>query len=128
MTEVQKKQIHKMRKQFVPYSEIARQIGLPVNTVKSYCYRHGLHTTQLLTERQLCLCCGNPLPPKKTRPSLYCSNKCKMKYWRANRTKNSQKLIETPCVVCGRMISDYASARRKYCSRECFENRNYNKT
>lgn len=128
MTEAQKKQIYKMRKQFVPYSEIAKEIGLSANTVKSYSYRHGLHTTQLLMERRLCICCGKPLPPQKTRPLMYCSNKCRVKYWRAHRTKDTDKLIETHCVICGRTIYDYESAHRKYCSRECFENRNYNKT
>ena len=123
MTAEQKKQIEKLRKQFVPYSVIARETGLSANTVKSYSYRHGLHTTQLLTERSLCLCCGKPLPPKKTRPLKYCSNKCKMKYWRENRIKDTDKMIETHCVICGRRIYDYESAHRKYCSRECYNSR-----
>lgn len=123
MTELQKNQIHKMRKQFVSYSEIAREIGLPANTIKSYCYRHGLHTTQLLLERRLCLCCGKPLPPQKTRPLMYCSSKCRVKYWRAHRSNDTDMIVETRCVVCGKTIYDYESAHRKYCSRECFESR-----
>ena len=39
MTNAQKKQIDKMRKEGMKFTEIAQALGIPDTTVKSYCYR-----------------------------------------------------------------------------------------
>ena len=39
MTNAQKKQIEKMRKEGMKFTEIAQALGIPDTTVKSYCYR-----------------------------------------------------------------------------------------
>ena len=123
MKEEHKKIIAELRKELIPYSVIAKQLGLTMNSVKAYSYRHGLHTSAILGKANLCLNCGKVLKPRKTRPIKYCSNKCKVAYWREHRQNQSDKLVETRCKVCGRTIKDYASADRKYCSLECYRSR-----
>lgn len=120
MTELQKKTIKKMRRELISYSVIAKEIGMSTNTVKSFCFRNGLHTSVIQNYNGKCACCGKQLPSKKTRPRKFCSPACKVKYWRKNRVNDSEKLIQTKCAVCGKTIFDYESAHRKYCSRECF--------
>ena len=39
MTNAQKKQIDKMRKEGMKFTEISQALGIPETTVKSYCYR-----------------------------------------------------------------------------------------
>ena len=42
MTEAQKKMIAKMRDLGAGYTEVAKQLDLPVGTIKTYCRRNGL--------------------------------------------------------------------------------------
>lgn len=42
MDDAQKKKIQKLRNNGAGYSEIAKVMGLPVNTVKTFCRRNGL--------------------------------------------------------------------------------------
>lgn len=123
MTKTQRDMIIKMRRELKPYSEIAREVGLSANTIKSFCYRHELHTAAIKKESGKCMNCGKQLPAKKTRPRMYCSPACRVMYWRKHRDNKSEKLIESECAICGKKIYDYASAKRKFCSRECFERR-----
>ena len=123
MTEEHKKIIRELRRELVPYSVIAKQLGLNVNSVKMFSYRNGLHTSAIKGTAHLCLNCGKVLKASRTHPRKYCSNKCKLEYWRGHRIKPSDKLVETRCTMCGRTIKDYASAKRKYCSLECYYNR-----
>lgn len=44
MTNEQKQAIVSMRDSGVPITSIAQQLGLSVNTIKSYCKRHGIHS------------------------------------------------------------------------------------
>ncbi len=72
MTDAQKKMIAKMRGLGAGYTEVAKQLDLPVGTIKTYCRRNGLtgdrRDTQLkkkskntrendLIDRQR-ICCG----------------------------------------------------------------------
>ena len=41
MTEAQKKMIAKMRDLGAGYTEVAKQLDLPVGTIKTYCRRNG---------------------------------------------------------------------------------------
>ena len=123
MTKTQTDLIIKMRRELRTYSEIAIEVGLSVNTIKSFCYRHELHTSAIKKDSGKCVNCGKQLPTKRTRPRMYCSPACRVMYWRKHRDNKSEKLIESECAICGKKIYDYASAKRKFCSRKCFERR-----
>lgn len=41
MTENQKKQIEQYRQQGFSYTVISRKMSIPINSIKTYCKRHG---------------------------------------------------------------------------------------
>ena len=122
MTREQQEKIRRMRLQIIPYAQIAKELGIAKNTVKSYCYRNGLHTEVVTQKNGTCLECGKPLKAKKTRPPVYCSNVCKIRYWRVHR--ENPNLVEYVCEHCGRVFEASPNPPRKYCSIECYRNRN----
>ena len=103
MTKEQKRLIDQYRQSGMKYSEIARTIGLPETTVKSYCYR------------------GKPIVSGKFRPRRFCSDACRNKYWlthhEAAASRAGKKVI---CQHCGKPFTDYANRHRKYCSHPCY--------
>ena len=52
MTDAQKKMIAKMRGLGAGYTEVAKQLDLPVGTIKTYCRRNGLTGDRRDTQRQ----------------------------------------------------------------------------
>lgn len=124
MTEQEKRHIIKERKAGRGCTEIARMLGLSVNTVKSFCRRNGVPAEK--EERQIpsaqihCLHCGVLLeqhPQRKTR--RFCSDSCRLAWWHAHR-EMEKKAFEQRCQHCGQMF--HFSRERKYCSRECYFN------
>ena len=63
MTIFQKEIILQLRYQGASYSEIAKAVGLPRDTVKSFCRRNAASTEMIITEPNLngCRECGKPL-------------------------------------------------------------------
>ena len=56
MTDEQKKQIVSLRSRGVSYTDIASNLQLSRDTVKSYCRRHGVSTVEC-TEKSTSNCC-----------------------------------------------------------------------
>ena len=52
MTHEEKKQIGKMRAAGMSYARIAESLDISINSVKSYCRRHGLGADTALQETQ----------------------------------------------------------------------------
>lgn len=124
MTKLQKEQIHHLRQKLTPYSQIAGLLGLSMNTVKSYCYRHGLNTETLNSINGYCQQCGKPLISAKTKPRRFCSTACKTAFWNGHRRERaSNQITMHACLVCGENFSDYHSVGRKYCSQACYQKR-----
>ena len=117
----QKEIIRQMRFAQVDYPSIAAHLGLSVNTVKSFCFRNGLNTAALVAQHPLCKCCGKPMPDaSKTRPRKFCSAHCKTTWWNQHRwERQSDRMTQYTCKVCGRIFYDYVSSKRCYCSKEC---------
>ena len=103
------------------YSEIARTIGLPETTVKSYCYRNPVTNPQPIPTGTVCPQCGKPIVSGKFRPRRFCSDACRNKYWlthhEAAASRAGKKVI---CQHCGKPFTDYANRHRKYCSHPCY--------
>ena len=126
MTESQKETIKVMRKSLLGYKKIAEKTGLSPSAIKAYCYRNGLNTEAIKNSAGFCKNCGKPiLEASKTRPRLFCCNECKSVWWNKRNFdhKKSQLIITLTCPICGKEYVDYGSAKRKYCSRICFQNR-----
>ena len=104
MTNEQKQAIASMRDSGVPITSIAQQLGLSVNTIKSYCKRHGIHSGNQSSKNILfCLQCHKEIPQAEHRKAKkFCSDKCRQLWWAENTAlipRDSQ--IERICPVCG---------------------------
>ena len=123
MTDEQKQAIASMRDSGVPITSIAQQLGLSVNTIKSYCKRHGIRSGNQSSKNILfCLQCHKEIPQAEHRKEKkFCSNKCRQLWWAENTAlipRDSQ--IERICPVCKTSFLSYKSKHRIYCSRTCY--------
>lgn len=125
MNTTQKETIRKMRYMKLGYSHIAKELGLSVNTVKSYCFRNGLNTEALKDNIKLCKNCGQLITKSsKTRPRKFCCDKCKQAWWNKHRyERENENITVYSCVICGKEFSDYGNTHRKYCSQACYQKR-----
>lgn len=91
MKEQQIEQIAALRQCNYPYSFISRELGIPINTVKSVCRRKGLETngprkTKAEKEKPMvCKCCHKPFPAGTRKDTVFCSDYCRTKWRRDNR-------------------------------------------
>ena len=80
-----------LRRQNYPYSFIARELGLSINTVKSICRRRGLKALgarKTKTEKATALLCRNcrkPLPEGSRQEVKFCCGYCRTEWHRRNR-------------------------------------------
>lgn len=118
-----KEEIIKLRKQGLGYKTIARQLGLNLNSVKSFCRSQGL-TSKVIKQKLRCKQCKKELiqiPKMKTRK--FCCKACREYWWNHHRDEISPKVkLTIICQGCGQEFDAYEKAHRKYCSHECFVN------
>lgn len=129
MTDAQKNQITKFRIAGNSYGMIAKELDLPVNTVKSFCRRNnisGINAGEpqavLATENTRCENCGEVIrQTAKRKPKRFCCDKCRNQWWNAHLDLVKRKAVyKFKCVGCGREFTVYGNANRKYCSHECY--------
>ena len=126
MTNEQKTEIQKMRAEKRTYKEIARNLGISLNTVKSYCLRHGINdmrcspVDEAPSQERCCDYCGRMIT-SKNKKKRFCSDKCRNK-WRAEHPEhiNHKAVYKCTCHFCGRSFEAYGNSRRKYCCHECY--------
>ena len=130
MTKDEKNSIARMRKDGCSYSQIARELGLNENTVKTFCRRKGLTGTAVemsepvipgVTEKPCCQC-GKPViqyPGRKEKK--FCSDACRNRWWNSHIGQVRRKaMYEYTCPSCGSTFYAYGNRNRKYCSHECY--------
>ena len=118
MTDHQRMLVTALREKGMGYGSIASRVGVPVNTVKSFCRRrassHSVENPEPVMHR--CLCCGVTVEQKPGRKEKkFCSDKCRNKWW--NRHTNLMK-ENYVCVHCGKPF--HGRKGRKYCSHACY--------
>lgn len=124
MTNEQKLQIAAYRKAGMGYKQIAKELDLSANSVKSYCRRNGLNNEAL--EQSLletaCETCGKSIEQKKgKKKKRFCSDKCRNQWWNSHLDQVKRKAVyEYICPTCGKPFSVYGNAKRKYCSHACY--------
>lgn len=119
MTDAERKQIDQLNAAGLGYRRIATMIGISDNTVKSYLRRK---TTLAPSAGHRCRNCGQPVPqtPHK-KEKRYCSDKCRMAWWKAHTTQMQRKAFyQITCQHCGKVFEVYGNPSRKYCSRNCY--------
>ncbi len=132
MTEIQKEQIHEMRRHGCTYRHIADALFLKEGTVKTYCVRavkKGMLTLTQPIEESSCKQCGIHIEqvPKRKRKT-FCSKACSQKWWNTHLylvDRSSKALHHFTCPTCGKRYSSYGNANRKYCSHGCYINARY---
>ena len=114
MTDTQKATALHLRSKGVSFARIAAELDLSVNTVKSFCSRNK--------SGQLCLCCGASIQqPPKARIKKFCSDKCRMQWWKEHiKEVNRKAVYDFTCACCGQQFQAYGNKHRKYCSRACY--------
>ena len=129
MTESRKAKIIKLRAAGKGYRVIASTLGIPVNTVKSFCIRNHINAetapglaASLPTETSLCDNCGKEIQQMpKRKKKRFCSDKCRNRWWNSHLSLVKRKANYTfVCQHCGKEFSVYGDRRRKYCSHECY--------
>lgn len=120
MTNGEKVQIVQMRKRGLGYTEIARSLGMSVNTVKSYCQRSGVKPLEKKTAQsgEVCRQCGSVLkhtPGRKRKQ--FCSDACRLRWWHGHR-EHSQNARTVVCASCGKAF--VTDRMQKYCSHACY--------
>ena len=120
------------------YGDIATELGLSINTVKSYCYRHDLgddriagpKPSRLETKKEktqiplvgYCKECGTLFKQNKHGSRLFCSKLCLGRYHR----KHNRNAVVKTCPVCGKTYKQQGyTVERKYCSQECYVTARY---
>ena len=126
MTNEQKTEIQKMRAEKRTYKEIARNLGISLNTVKSYCLRHGINdmrcspVDEAPSQERRCDYCGRMIT-SKNKKKRFCSDKCRNKWWAEHPEHINRKAVyKCTCHFCGRSFEAYSNSRRKYCCHECY--------
>ena len=108
MNTAQKEKIILMRTQGIGFSEIASNVNLSRDTVKSFCMRNKI---TVINSDDKCRFCGNPLVQKeKVKKKLFCCNKCRLDWWHKNPDKLSRKATYSfVCAGCGKPFTAYWS-------------------
>ena len=122
MTNAERDYIIRYRQAGKSCAEIARVLGLSVNTVKSFCQRNRIAPStraELPTlSEMVCLCCGEKMELQTHRkPKRFCSDACRLHWWHAHRDME-KNAIDRRCFSCGRVFR--SSREQKYCSHACY--------
>ncbi len=131
MTPGEKSRLAAMRKAGRSYTEIAAELGISKNTVKTFCRRNGLtpetesipvEITPAPTTERLCPHCGKPvIQPQGRKEKKFCSDTCRNRWWNSHMDLANRKAIYAyTCPACGTAFTAYGNNHRKYCCHECY--------
>lgn len=124
MTNEQKLMIEAYRRKGIGYKQIAKELDMSPNSVKSYCRRNGLSNEDLKNDAEESFCehCGVIIHQVKGRKhKRFCSDKCRNQWWNSHLEQVKRKAVyEYVCPVCNKTFFVYGNATRKYCSHDCY--------
>ena len=118
MTENQRRLVVALRQEGMGYGTIAGRIGVPVNTIKSFCRRQTAKPESGRTEARThrCLCCGKPTTQEPgRREKKFCSDKCRTRWWNSHASLMEGNAV---CAHCGKPF--HGRTGRKYCCHTCY--------
>lgn len=117
MTEDQKNLINKLRSEGYGYLKISQEIGVSVNTVKSYCRRNEI-SSMIKETITSCEQCGKPIDVSRRITKRFCSDTCRNKWWNTNSKPRTR--YSAVCPACGVVINMHRRNEKKYCSHACY--------
>lgn len=130
MTNNEKDMIRELRMQGLGYGKVAERMGLNLETVKSFCRRHGLcgegKTLAGLPDAKFkyvyCKNCGTEIKQKpKRKKKLFCCDACRNHWWKEHPYMiNRKAYYDFTCPNCRKEFRTYGNSKRKYCCHECY--------
>ena len=127
MTDKQKSEITGLRAAGVGYTVIARQMGLPRDTVRSFCRRNGLAGETAGGKEEAAGCPEDGFCREGMKKRVFCSKECREKWWHGHPDKVRQKAVYSfTCAGCGQPFTAYGNAGRKCCSHGCYIRAHFN--
>ncbi|HEP1452792.1 RNA polymerase subunit sigma-70 [Streptococcus pyogenes] len=117
----EKNLIRELREKALGYKRISGELGISVNTIKSFCRNHKL-TREHIVRTIYCKECGKELIQKEhTKKKIFCSDACKRKWWNGHRKSLSKTTMEEYiCLNCHKKFKAYVAEHRKYCCHSCY--------
>ena len=115
----QKQRLIALRRSGAGYGQIADALEIPINTVKSFCRRHGLSSA---AKPSVCEQCGRTIEQNPGRKrKRFCSVLCRNKWWNTHLELVKRKAVYTfICPNCGKEFRVYGNSHRKFCSHACY--------
>jgi len=129
MTDGQRQQIIRLRKEGCGYTAIAKELDISRDTVRSFCRRNGLAGEMAITEKAagqtedgFCRECGKGLHQTGgVKKKVFCCRECREKWWHEHPGQIKQRAVYSfVCAGCGKAFTAYGNSHRKYCSHECY--------
>ena len=119
MTDEQKQKLILLRRSGDGYGQIAAALGISINTVKSFCRRHGLAAE---VKGSGCEQCGKAVSQNPGRKrKRFCCDACRNRWWNSHLELVKRKAMYTfTCPGCGKEFSIYGNSHRKFCCHECY--------
>ena len=119
MTQTERDEIVRLKESGKTYKEISDITGICISTVKSV---YSRTSTKQNDKVYYCKQCGKKLLMiKGKREKVFCSDKCRMYFWRTHKKlMNCTKLVKIECPTCHIIFNDYEIKKRKYCCWNCF--------
>ncbi len=116
MTKEEKSRVQDLRRLGERSSAIARELGIPLSTIVSFCRDHDKDESV-----DYCPQCGSRLihitGHKKKK---FCSDKCRMLWWNSHPEQVTRRAYyKAVCKNCGREFWSYGNDHRIFCSRKC---------
>lgn len=114
--------IQALRQAGYSYQQIADQLRLSVNTVKSYCRRNGLGGIQAKDEVQrICIQCHQPVEGHSNK--RFCCDDCRQSWWNSHLDRvNRKAYYDFTCKACHKEFQAYGNKERVYCCHQCYIN------
>ena len=109
MTQDQINTINQMRRDGYGARKIAKSTGIPFETVKSHLRRHP----DIPTDGDRCRYCGAQIQSTpKRRPRKYCSDKCRLAWWKEHSDElNRKAFYPRICPNCGQSYMAYGQIK-----------------
>lgn len=125
MTEEQRRAALAMRVENRTFAEISALLGIPTSTLKSGLKREKQADSSAMKTGSegtyVCRQCGQPLLLHAgNRMKRFCSERCRQRWWRANRGTVTKSSSVSQCAHCGKLFRNGGGSQRRYCCRTCY--------
>ena len=122
MTREQREQVKEMRMNGWGARRIAQNLGISLNTVKSYIRNHPEIMVSEEPCDDFCHYCRKPIfYTPNAKKKKFCSDRCRYLWWKEHSEQMNRKAFYPKiCPTCGKGFMAYGRPKQIYCSRRCF--------